>query len=659
MWRIGDQVAAGVKERAAEVQPLFDIDRVRGVLQLQAHLLSDVHEQVVENLQQHRVDRGAGGKLLRPRCAPLQHQMVQRAQASLPAGLDHGGGVFLGNDGRPVNHITGPQVFAHHQRGLVPLRVGVHAHGVAARHLARRMQLMPLLDGRVASHNGLHRHSLDHQCLALHQKGKALAVSRLKGRFNVAERAKGHDQRRVTSLITHMHTPVYAQLAGAQRLALQISLGTDCQCLQLLRNAGHGLFCQRGLDGLLTNHVLVGQAHAVSAQHAGQRMHQHACHAQRIGHLAGMLAASAAKALQGVARDVIATGHGDFFNGVGHLLHRDVDKAFSHHLGAAAGLRGQHFKLLFNSRLAQRLIGVGAEHLGKVKRLHLANHQVGIGHGQRAAAPVAGGPGVGACALRADAKALAVKLQERAAAGRHGVNAHHRRTHAHTGHLGFKLALELAGVVRHIGRGAAHVKANDLAHARNGRCTGHADNAAGRPAQDGVFALKRMCIGQPARRLHEIQLHARHLGSHLFNIAPQNGRQVGIDHGGVAPADELHHRAGFMRGADLRETGGFGQPARRFFVRREAVTVHEHNGHAAQTLRVLRLKLHFERRLVQGLNHIAMRAHTLLGFKHRAVQQLGQHDAPVKQAWAVLVGNAQRIPKAARGHQQSGFALAL
>jgi hypothetical protein len=31
--RVGDQVAVGVEERAAEVQPLLDVDRVGGVLQ--------------------------------------------------------------------------------------------------------------------------------------------------------------------------------------------------------------------------------------------------------------------------------------------------------------------------------------------------------------------------------------------------------------------------------------------------------------------------------------------------------------------------------------------------------------------------------------------------------------------------------------------------
>ena len=56
---VGDQVAARVEDGAAEVESLLDVDRHRGVLQHQAHLLGDVHEQVVEDLQLDRVDGGA------------------------------------------------------------------------------------------------------------------------------------------------------------------------------------------------------------------------------------------------------------------------------------------------------------------------------------------------------------------------------------------------------------------------------------------------------------------------------------------------------------------------------------------------------------------------------------------------------------------------
>ena len=55
MGRVGNQIAVGIKQRAAEVEPLLDVHRVAHVLEGDAHLLGNRHEQVVENLQGHRV----------------------------------------------------------------------------------------------------------------------------------------------------------------------------------------------------------------------------------------------------------------------------------------------------------------------------------------------------------------------------------------------------------------------------------------------------------------------------------------------------------------------------------------------------------------------------------------------------------------------------
>jgi len=68
---------------------------------------------------------------------------------------------------------------------------------------------------------------------------------------------------------------------------------------------------------------------------------QHACQvADALGMsrvfvhpLAGVLSARATEALERVARDVIAARHRDLLDGVGHLLHRDVDEAFGAGLG--------------------------------------------------------------------------------------------------------------------------------------------------------------------------------------------------------------------------------------------------------------------------------------------------------------------------------------
>ena len=161
------------------------------------------------------------------------------------------------------------------------------------------------------------------------------------------------------------------------------------------------------------------------------------------------------------------------------------------------------------------------------------------------------------------------------------MDAHHRCAHAHAGHLGFEFALELAGVMRHIGRGAAHVKTNDLVNASDCRGARHADNAAGWATQDCIFSLKCVGIGKPAGRLHEKQFDTWHVASHLLDIAAQDGRQVRIDDGGIAPANKLHQRAGFMRGADLGEAHILCNACCGFFMASEPVAMHEHNRNAS------------------------------------------------------------------------------
>ncbi len=87
--------------------------------------------------------------------------------------------------------------------------------------------------------------------------------------------------------------------------------------------------------------------------------------------------------------------------------------------------------------------------------------------------------------------------------------------------------------------------------------------------------------------------------------------------------------------------------------------MHEHNRHAAQTTRKGCLHGTSQMRHIQRLHHIAMCAHALVGFNHFLVQQLGQHNAPIKQTRAVLVGNAQCVFETLRGDQQSGLAFAF
>ncbi len=153
----------------------------------------------------------------------------------------------------------------------------------------------------------------------------------------------------------------------------------------------------------------------------------------------------------------------------------------------------------------ERLVLAGAEDRREEVGLQLAEHDVGVGDGERAAAPVAGGAGIGAGRIRADAEASGLEMQDRAAARRDRVDAHHRRAHAHAGDLGVEGALVFAVIMGDVGRGAAHVEADDLVEAGELRRLDHADDAAGRAGQQRVLALEHVGGGQPARRHHEHQ----------------------------------------------------------------------------------------------------------------------------------------------------------
>ena len=171
----------------------------------------------------------------------------------------------------------------------------------------------------------------------MHQESKPLLVRRFKTFGDGGDVVhKRHDEGGVAALVAHMHAAVGGDAAGAHLLAREFCLGHFGQRVQPLGDLRQGVGRQLQLHRLFTDHVLVGQAHAVGAEHTGQRVHEDLGHTQRIGHQAGMLPTRAAETLQRVARDVVAACHRDFLDGIGHLLHSDVDKTFRHFLGRAA-----------------------------------------------------------------------------------------------------------------------------------------------------------------------------------------------------------------------------------------------------------------------------------------------------------------------------------
>jgi hypothetical protein len=314
----------------------------------------------------------------------------------------------------------------------------------------------------------------------------------------------------------------------------------------------------------------------------------------------------------------------------------------------------------------ERLVGVGAEDGGEKLGAKLSGHDIGVGHRQRTAPAIGRRAGVGARAVRPDAHAGAVELQNRAATRRHGVDVHHRRAHPHPGDLGHEDPLVFPGVVADIGRGAAHVEADDLLEPGDLGGADTADHAARGAGENGVLALEHARIGEAAGGLHEHQLAPDILGCIAIegrrdpiDIAAQDRREVGIDHGGVATADHLHQRADDMADRDLGEAHVTGDLTRAGLVGGMAIAMDEDHGGGADAGVIGGLEIGAELRFVQRGLDGAVGADTLVGLDDARIQHLGHDDLAHEQLGAVLVGDAQLVGQATGDDQHGVVALAL
>ena len=636
-------------------------------------MLGDGHVQVVENLQHHRVDFGAHGMALRPRLDAFEHHVVARRHLGLPAGLDHGSGVGLGDDGRALDFVARLQRLAAEHRCGVLFPAGKHLHRLGRqRRAAARAGGGPGFDRGIGRAYGLDRHRLGNQAAIGHEEGIAPAISRLELGHHGRNIGEVDDQRRVGAVITKVHAPDHAHALRRHTLPEQFVARRYRQPLQHRLEFGDVVWLEFYLDRPLAHRGLVGKPHAVGRQHPGQRVDEHARHAQGVGHQAGVLPAGAAKAAQRVFGHVVAALHRNLLDGVGHVAHGDVDKALGHRFGRArvalvtrglADVFGQHGEFPARHFGVQALAARAAEHRREELRLDFTQHDIAVGDRQRPVLAIRRRSGVGAGRIGTDAITRAVKMQYGTAARCNGVDAHHRRAHAHTGHLRLEHALEVgqlrAGKMRHVGGGATHVKADDFFKTRHQRSAHRTDDAAGRPRQDGILALEAPRIGKAAVRLHEHQAHTRQLRGDLVDITAQDRRQIGVDHGGIAARHQFHQRTDLVRGRDLGKAGGARFIGGALFILGKTIAVHEHDRHRTVALGVGRIQFTPRRSGVQRGEHFAARTGALVDFHHLRIKQFGQHDIAVKQARPVLVGDAQRIAETAGDEQQGFFTLAF
>ena len=493
--RVGDQAAVGVEDRAGEIEPLLDVDRVRGGLQPHPHLLGYRHEQVVEDLQHDRVRFGADFRAARAGCHARHEQVAAAGHDGPPARLEHRGGELLGDDGRAVDGVPGPQPGPREQVHVGPGPAGEHAD---ARRAVRPLVVFRIRTGRVVTvlvfllrpaslnRNSLDRNGFHDDGLVAHEEGEAAGVFGLEGGGHVRQRAGSDDDRGVGALVAQVRPVRGGDPAGVPALSFHLRPGVVFQRAGDLRQPGQEITGERLLHGLLAHGDDVGQPDSVRGQHAGQRVDEDPGHAQRVGDRAGVLPARAAEHVEQVLGHVVAPLHRDLLDRVGHVGHGDLDEA-GRDLLRAAGVAGglgdpitQFRKFRFRNIRVQGLVAARTEDVREIVRLDPAEQDVGVGDGERAAAPVAGRPGIGPGRVGPGPVPAAVEVQDRAAARGHGVDGQHRRPHPHPGDLRLVLALEFPGEMGHVGGGAAHVEADDLAEAGLGRGPGHADDAAGR-----------------------------------------------------------------------------------------------------------------------------------------------------------------------------------
>src|SRR5262249_381783 len=158
---------------------------------------------------------------------------------------------------------------------------------------------------------------------------------------------------------------------------------------------------------LLARGADVSESHAVGGKKRGERMNQYLGHAERIGDETGVLPASTAEAVEGVARDVVAALHRDLLDRVRHVLDGNLDEAVANILGGAAfaAPSGEPAKRLADRVGVERQVLLRAEDLRKELRHQFTDHDVGVGERERPAAPVTLRPRIGAGAIGSDPEA--------------------------------------------------------------------------------------------------------------------------------------------------------------------------------------------------------------------------------------------------------------
>ncbi len=114
-----------------------------------------------------------------------------------------------------------------------------------------------------------------------------------------------------------------------------------------------------------------------------------------------------------------------------------------------------------------------------------------------------------------------------------------------------------------------------------------------------------------------------------------------------------------MRDGNLFEADARGDRGEGLFVRRKAVAVHQHDGAGAHAARVNVAQRGFRAGGVEFAHEVAVRADAFVDLDHFFVEHRRQLDAAHEEFGTMLIGDAQRVGEAARGHEDRAVAFAL
>ena len=425
---------------------------------------------------------------------------------------------------------------------------------------------------------------------------------------------------------------------------------------------GGEVFGQRTHEADLADRLYRREPDAIGGQDPRQRMDQHCAHAQCIGHTAGMLSARSPETGERISGDVMPARDADLADCIRHVVDRDGQEAFGNVLERT--VFGQASGDVFQPRARrgwiERLVAIGAEDAREKRWIDPAEKEVAVGHRQRAVLAIASRARIGACAFRADAEAPTIIPADRAAACGHRVDLHHRCGDPHSGYYAVGSKLVFARVVGDIGAGPAHVEPDELAMAQRLARRDHPDHTAGRAREDSVLPAEGAHFGQPAVRLHEAQaVGLRQACLQGIGIAPQNRREIGIDHRGVAARNQADQRGDLVADADLGEAFLARDLGEAFLMCSVVPAVHQDDGQRIEPVGLQRSEMSACRCFIERGQNRAVGTDPLVDLDDTCGQLFGQQDMPCEYLGARLVADPQRIAEASRNREGQPLALAF